>query len=223
MLFEQSVDAAALQLAEQATDPAGQRRDHRRRQTQACFAVGGRLRTVARQARHDPLNNGVVDHLLATPVCRQRLRHEQCQRFGRREHPIAVRRQQVLHLVQQPRAGQHIENIAHLRLLSAGEDKALLPCGVRLTTVHVGRLLDGGIGFVTFTLPSFAGLLFLFQPVADCTSLKLVPFCSVPGFYPARALRVRTSQPGICSLTWVVAKVTYTFSETSQTRPEPEG
>jgi len=83
-----------------------------------------------------------------------------------------VRRQQFLHLLQQPRAGQHIEKIAHLPLLGAGVYKALLPCGVRLTTVHAGRLLDGGIGFVTFTLPSFAGLLFLFQPVVDRISLK---------------------------------------------------
>lgn len=79
---------------------------------------------------------------------------------------------QRVDLVQQPRAGQQVEKTEGVRALGLGKDSALLPRGVGLATVHAGRLLDGGDGFVTFTLPSIAGLFLFFSVLLQGSRLS---------------------------------------------------
>jgi len=131
----------AAPLGDDTADLACQRRDHRVRQTCPRLAVPSCVRAARIEPPNHPFDHGVVDHLLATAVCRQRLGEEHRQGLRRRKQPLAVIRQQRLDPVKPLRTGQQIEHRTGVRVARMTAYTLLLPCRRAVARMHGGWLL----------------------------------------------------------------------------------
>ena len=119
---------------------------------------------------NEALDRGVVDHLAATAVGRERLGHEHRQRLGRGKPPLTMRGQQGHDLVKQFRPRQQVEETARIGV--AGVIKDALPQGGVLVRMHGGWLSGRSVGFGKFQPITLGSQPQVFQSV----ELNLVPF-----------------------------------------------
>jgi hypothetical protein len=88
------------------------------------------------------LDHGVIDHLAAAAVRRQRLGEEHRQQgLRRRQQPLTVPRQQRFDPIKQLRAGEQIEHGVEIRAADTVLDTLLLPAAWAMARIHLGWIL----------------------------------------------------------------------------------
>ncbi len=111
-----------------------------RRQALARFAIAAGVALARRQALGHPFDRLAIDGLLARAVRRQRLGAEHRQHLHRRKQSVAVRRGQRGGTLQQPWAGQQVEEDVGVGLLRAVLHLPLNGVG-QWSAMHHGRPL----------------------------------------------------------------------------------